>query len=236
MTLNIDKFWQDNRPELGKALEAGEFTANTTAAGLGLAIALGVANPIVGVTAAGLAFAGSTRKVIEFFANRLNKKLSLEEVVAFAAPLAYLQSFDSWTQRNSILAEKIKQKQIQETQVDSRIENLTLNEQLATNTLRSFHKSELAQKFNEILSSQLVKQGLMPTESEIISVWVAWKTGLYLRKVILESIKYANTEIISIYQTENLEEDLAPYKSIELYLSEQIITQPQEKVFNEEFS
>ena len=62
MTLNICKFWQQNRSELDNVLEAGEFTANTTAAGLELAIALGVANPVVSVTAAGLAFAGSARK------------------------------------------------------------------------------------------------------------------------------------------------------------------------------
>ena len=238
MTLNIRKFWQNNRPELDNVLDAGEFTANTTAAGLGLAIALGVANPVVGVTAASLAFVGSARKVIEFVAKKWNKKLTLEEVVAIIAPLAYVKSFNSWIDRNSILADKIKQEQDQEIRVDSRIEKLTLNRELAANALRNFHRSELAQTFNQILSSQLIEQGLSQTEAEIIVAWVAWETGSYLNAAVEEYCSSEELAIIgvSFYTNASQEEDSKPYKSIETYLAEQITTKPKEKVFNEEFS
>ena len=238
MNFNIRDIWKENRSELDNILEAGEFTANTTAAGLGLAIALGVANPAVGVTAASLAFAGSARKVIEFVATKRNKTLTLEEAVAYAAPLAYLNSFDSWIQRNSILAEKISQEQNQENQVDSRIENLTLDQKLATNALRNFHRSELAQTFNQILSSQLIEQGLIQTEAEIIVAWVAWKTGHYLKEVIeaTRTINSKESAVIDIYKNTSQEDDSSPYKSIETYLTEQIATKPQKKVFSEKFS
>ena len=236
MAINLGNFWQQNRPELDNVLEVSEFTANTTAAGLGLAIALGVANPVVGLTAAGLGFAGSARKIIEFVAQKWNKRLSIEEIVAIAAPLAYVKSFNTWIERNSILAGKINPEQNQATKVDSRIENLTLDRELATNALRNFHTSELAQTFNLILSSQLSEQGFRETEVEIIVAWVAWSTGRYLRKAIVESVKSENSEIINIYQASNLQDDLSPYKSIETYLAGQIATKPQEKVFNEEFS
>ena len=134
------------------------------------------------------------------------------------------------------MAEKIKQKQNQETQVDSRIENLTLNEQLATNGLRNFHRSELAQTFNRILSSQLIKQGLSQTEAEIIVAWVAWDAGQYLREAVEENNNSQDSAIINIYKNVNQEEDSSPYKSIETYLAEQIAPKPQEKVFDEEFS
>ncbi len=244
MTLNIGKFWQQNRPELNIALEAGEFTANITAAGLGLAIALGVANPFVEVTAAGLVFVGLGRKVIEAIAQKWNKKLTLEEVVAITAPLAYVKSFNSWIERNSILAEKIKPEQNQEIQVDSNIANLILNEQLATNALRNFHRSELAQTFNQILSSQLIKQGFNQTEVEIIVPWVAWEAGRYLKEEVkvLKEKETSNSKnllafnLSSIYINASQEDDHSPYKSIEAYLAKQIATQPQEKVFNEEFT
>ncbi|MDJ0593614.1 MAG: pentapeptide repeat-containing protein [Pleurocapsa sp. MO_226.B13] len=246
MVINIgnswQNFWQQNRPELDNVLEAGEFTANTTAAGLGLAIALGVANPAVGVAAAGLAFAGSARKVIEFVAKKGDKTLTLEEVVAIAAPLAYVKSFKSWIERNSILAEKISPEQNQETQVDSRIENLTLDRELATNALRNFHRSELAQTFNQILSSRLDNKGLSQTEVEIIVSWVAWETGRYLKEEVEETSDSQNLldfnifNILNIYSNASQQDDSSPYKSIETYLKKQIESQPQEKVFNEEFS
>ncbi len=75
MTLNILSIWQKNRPELDQALEAGEVAANTTAATLGLAAALGVANPVVGVAAAGLAFASPVKKGIEAIAKKSKQSI-----------------------------------------------------------------------------------------------------------------------------------------------------------------
>ena len=238
MTLNIRKFWQQNRPELDNVLEAGEFTANTTAAGLGLAIALGVVNPVVGLTAAGLAFTGSIRKVIELAVKRWNKKLTLEEVVALAAPLAYLESFESCLQCNSILKKKISKEQNQENQVDKKIEieNLILDRELAANALRNFHSSELAQTFNQILSSQLIKQRLSQLDAKVIVSWVAWEAGRYLKEAVDEYSNSSESVIIGIYKNANQEEDSSSYKSIENYLEEQIATKPKEKVFNENFS
>ena len=58
-------------------------------------------------------------------------------------------------ERNSILAEKFNQEKNRKQQVDERIEQLTLNAELATNVLRNFPESELVQTYNEILISLL---------------------------------------------------------------------------------
>ncbi|MEM8720416.1 MAG: pentapeptide repeat-containing protein [Cyanobacteria bacterium P01_G01_bin.39] len=240
MEIKLLDFWQRNRPELDNVLEAGEFTANTTAAGLGLAIALGVvgttALPVAGVAAAGLGFAGSTRKVIEFVAKRWNKKLTLEEVASLVTPVAYLDSFNYWLGKNQVLAAKIKPEQSQEIQIDSKIENLTLDHQLAINALSNFPASELAQTFNQILSSRLISQGLDEMEAHIIVSWVAWKTIDFFDSTLAEFRDSDNLKIINIYRNTVPNEDSRQYTSIEIYLAKQIATKPRETVFNEEFS
>ncbi|NJL52160.1 MAG: hypothetical protein HC930_07950 [Hydrococcus sp. SU_1_0] len=156
MALKIPSFWQET-PELNNILEIGEWTATTTSAGLGLAITLGVAaNPALGIAAAGLAFASPLKKVIEVAASRKDKKLTLEEVVVIAAPLAYLKSFNYWIESNSILREKINQKP-DHVNKEANIRNFTLDHNLAVNALGSFYTSELGQHFNQILSSYLKK-------------------------------------------------------------------------------
>ncbi|MEM9272809.1 MAG: pentapeptide repeat-containing protein [Cyanobacteria bacterium P01_F01_bin.143] len=247
--VNIKRFeeaWEQKRTEqsqtsifdLEKVIEEGqgEFITNSTNAALGLAIALGVANPGLGAAALVLSFTGTARRAIDYVVNRSNKKLTLEEVVAIAAPLAYLKSFDDWTQENRVLKEKLSQEQNIDNQVDPSLENLTLNRELATNALRNFHTSELAQRYNKILSSQLVEQEFSKTEADIIVTWVAWKAGHYLKEAVEEYSNLSYSGIISIYKHGNYEEYSKPFKSIELYLVEQIATKPQEKVFNEEFS
>ncbi len=236
MKFNIPSIWQENDSEPNSIAELTELSANTTAAALGLAAAFGVTNPVFGGTAAVLAFASPVKQVIERFTRKWNREITIQEIVAIAAPLAYLKSFDSCIKRNSILGKKIDQEQNEETKVDSRIKNLTLNEQLATNALRNFHRSELAQTFNQILSDQLIKQGLSETEVKIIVSWVAWETGRYLKEAVEETSRSTNLSAINIYKNASQEEDSSPYKSIECYLEEQIATLPKKKVFKEEFS
>ena len=74
MAIKIFEFWKRNRPELDDALNFGENLADTTAATIGLAIALGVTNPVLGVAALVLPFAGNARRGIDYVVNRSNKK------------------------------------------------------------------------------------------------------------------------------------------------------------------
>ena len=51
-----------------------------------------------------------------------------------------------------------------------------------------------------------------------------------------EELNFENLSAINIYKNTSQEDDSSPYKSIAIYLAEQIATKPKEKVFNEEFS
>ena len=110
MPIKIFEFWKKNRPALDDALNFGEGFADTTAATIGLAIALGVANPALGAAALVLPFTGTARRGIDFVVNRRSQKLTLEEVVAIADPLAYLESFDNLIQSNEFLKNRISQR------------------------------------------------------------------------------------------------------------------------------
>jgi hypothetical protein len=234
--------WQET-PELNDILEVGEWSATTSSAALGLAIALGVANPTLGVAAAGLAFASPLKQLIEVVASRKDKKLTLEEVVTLAAPLAYIKSLDYWIKQNKILANKISQEQnYRNNEIHTSIQQFTLTRDLAINVLRSFNTSELGQAFNQILLSQLQeKYKLNSVEAEITVTWVAWEAKKYLKKVIEEIKTSQNVQVndinsIDIYTRANEGDEESPYRSIEKYLNEQIATAPEEKVFNENFS
>lgn len=245
MKLKIPSFWQET-PELNNVLDAGELTANTTAAGFGLAVALGLANPAtLGVAAACLAFASPLKKVIEVAASRKDKRLTLEEIVAITAPLAYVKSFNYWIERNSILKEKINQGNDYpnevNTEVNTSIAVFTLDQHLAINALRNFHESELSKTFNQILSSQLQQYKLSKTEVDITVTWIAWKAGFYLKKVIEDIIVEQEVQIkdiqhLEIYLRSAENNENNSYSNIDKYLNEQIAKSPKELVFNEQFS
>ncbi len=103
MARKILDIWQEYRPELDRVLNVTEWGANTTAASLGLGMALGLVSPALGVPIAGLALASPIKQAIAFIAEKKDKKHTLEAIVAISTPLAYLKSFDIWVQRNSIL-------------------------------------------------------------------------------------------------------------------------------------
>jgi hypothetical protein len=240
MNLKISSFWKTT-PEPNNILDAAEWTANTAGAGLGLAVALGIANPALGIAAASLAFASPFKKVIEVASKREDNKLTLEEVVIIAAPLAYVKSFNYWIERNSILGAKIKQKPNYTNKVSPNITNFTLEHDLATNALRSFHKSELGNTFNQVLSSQLHEYKLNDTEVKITVAWVAWKAGCYFKEVIEEikvcqELQIDDAHRIDIYVRSGENDENNSYSSIEKYLNEQIANAPKELVFKEQFS
>lgn len=215
-------------------LEGAEFTGETSAAVLGLAIALGVTNTVVGVTAASLAFVGPIKKVIEFCANHKNEELTLAEVVAIAAPLAYLKSFNYLTQSNDKLATIRKKFDLKNQSITS-IQDLSLTEELAINVLRSFHESDLGNYFNNILSKILQQLGLKERECQIIPGWVAWNTNHYLKEAIAECQENQNFPLVDIYLGgQNNDNDF--YQNLTNYLNSQIATKPKENVFNESFS
>jgi hypothetical protein len=97
-----------NTQELGTPGEIAESGAEVSKAVLEFMIELGF-NIIPGgkVVAAGLSFVGITRKGVNLL--RSTQEPNLEQWVAIAFPLAYIQSFDTLVQTNDWLQQKLQQ-------------------------------------------------------------------------------------------------------------------------------
>jgi len=72
-------------------------------------IALGMlaSVPSAPVFAAGLAFVGIGRQGLALLHERTNQKFEIEEWVAFACPLAYINSFNALVEKNVWLQKKL---------------------------------------------------------------------------------------------------------------------------------
>ena len=231
------KFLNTDIRELGKPADAVETGAEVSKAVLEFAIALGLlaAVPAAPIAAAGLSFVGIARKGVRLYREKTNHELSLEEWVAIASPLAYLESFNEMAQTNALL-QQIRATPVSEP-VQQQIEKLgefQLDEHLARNALTCFHKSELAQVLNQLLSTQLHQAGMDQNEAQILAAWVAWGTHRYLKKA-LEDAEDSVRQSAELYMS-GRQQERDKYDSINAYLREQIVAKPLEKVFAESFT
>ncbi|ODG96220.1 hypothetical protein A4S05_19610 [Nostoc sp. KVJ20] len=247
----IQQIWQRWIPGLlEKAVKRGETVesgAEVTKAALEFAIALGVlaSVPSAPVVAAGLSFVSIGRKGLELLHEKTSQEFNVEEWVAIAFPLAYIQSFDTLVLRNDWLQEKIGAG-ISGQGVRQQFEQLgelQLNESLADEVLKDFPGSTLGQALNNQLSNYLQKAGIEHHIASIITGWVAWSTFQDVESLLLyepESVRQALSFKISAAREIRLNEK---YTSIEFYLKEQISPNPSNslllerwKVIDEEFT
>ena len=240
MVTQLKKLWKllntDIR-ELGKPADAVETGAEVSKAVLEFAIALGLvaAIPAAPIAAAGLSFVGIASRGVKLYREKTNNELTLEEWVAIASPLAYLESFDELVQTNTLL-QQIKATPVSEP-VQQQIEKLgefQLDEHLARNALTCFHESELAQVLKQLLLTQLHQAGMTQNEAQIVAAWVAWGTHQYLKKA-LEDAEDSVRQMAELYMA-GRQQNSDKYNSINAYLREQIATKPFEKVFAESFT
>jgi hypothetical protein len=178
---------------------------------------------------------GIARKGVKLYGEKTNKELSLEEWVAIASPLAYLESFNELVQTNTLL-QQISATPVSEP-VQQQIDKLgefQLDEHLGRNALTCFHESELAQVLNQLLSTQLHQAGIAQNEAQIVAAWVAWGTHRYLKKAF-EDAEDSVRQIAELYMAGRQQEP-DKYDSIDAYLRDQIAAKPLEKVFAESFT
>jgi len=234
MATKLAKIWDNLRSKQFKPTEVAESGAEVTQAVLNLGIALGLFLPPVAIAAAGLSFVGIATKRIKSYREKTNEEPTLEECVAIAFPLAYLESFNELAQTNQILAQ-ISQVPIADP-VKQQIEKLgefQLDEQLAKNALKCFHESEIAQLFNQMLSTQLQQAGIDKNVADILTAWVAWGTQRHLNQA-LDNAGDAVKQLAILYSAGSNKRD--KYESIDNYLKQQIATKPLETVFAEKFT
>jgi uncharacterized protein YjbI with pentapeptide repeats len=115
-----------------------------------------------------------------------------------------------------------------------KLKEFQLDEHLARNALTCFHKSELAQALNQLLSTQLQQAGMDQNEAQIVAAWVAWGTHRYLKKA-LEDAEDSVRQSAELYMS-GRQQERDKYGSIDAYLRDQIAAKPLEKVFAESFT
>lgn len=246
----IQQIWQRWIPGLlekvvkrGETVESG---AEVTKAALEFAIALGVlaSVPSAPVVAAGLAFVGIGRQGLALLHERTNQKFEIEEWVAFACPLAYINSFNALVERNVWLQEKLNA-ELKEQEVKlqfHQLGQLELDNSKAEEALKQFPNSTLGQALNQELSSYLETKGIKPEIASLVTGWVAWDTYNYIKQLFsYESEDVRQTLSLMIIAAQEVRAN-EKYASIESYLKEQISPSPSHpllmerwKVIGEEF-
>ncbi|MFM2305043.1 MAG: hypothetical protein RLZZ135_2455, partial [Cyanobacteriota bacterium] len=228
MSLNIKEFWKQIRnPKSEKVLDVTEWISNSTSATLGLAVALGVVNPTLPLVLAGLAFTSPFRKIADIIIKyRTKNEINLNEIVAIAAPLAYLKSYQYWIENNSILREKLSSIQTSIDEVSNFMNGLILSDDLAGRAIHDFCTSDLAKAFNSILREQLLKHNLDNIEANITVTWVAWKAREYLKEAIKDirdsrHINIDNLGQVNIYLLADSTVDNNSCDDIQIYLNQQ---------------
>ena len=242
MATQLKKFWKFATTydllKLGKPGEIAETGAEITKFALEFGLAIGLLSAAAtpaGIAVAGLSGVGLAIRGVRVYREKTGKEPSLEEWVAIAFPLAYLESFNELVQTNELL-QQLSATPVSEP-VQQQIEKLgefQLDEHLARNALTCFHESELAQVLNQLLSTQLHQAGMAQNEAQIVAAWVAWGTHRYLKKA-LEDAEDSVRQMAELYMAGRQQEP-DKYDSIDAYLREQIATKPLEKVFAESFT
>ncbi|MBD2087383.1 NACHT domain-containing protein [Trichocoleus sp. ST-U3] len=250
---NLKEIWQffntDIR-ELGKPGDVAETGTEITKFALEFGLALGLFSAIAGSAGIPIAIAGlsGTKLAIQgvrLYRKKTNQEPSLEEWVAIASPLAYLESFNELVQSNDLLQQvNLQPANLQlasatpttniAQQQNAKLGEFQLDEHLARNVLTCFHESELAQVLNQVLSNQLQQAGINKQEAEILTAWVAWKTHQHLKKA-LEDAEDSVRQRAELYLAGRRQES-DKYYSINTYLDEQISSKPLETVFAESFT
>ncbi len=250
---NLKEIWQflntDIR-ELGKPGDVAETGTEVTKFALEFGLALGLFSAIAGSAGIPIAIAGlsGTKLAIQgvrLYRKKTNQEPSLEEWVAIASPLAYLESFNELVQSNDLLQQVNLQPANLEPasatppsniaqQQSEKLGEFQLDEDLARNVLTCFHESGLAQVLNQVLSNQLQQAGINKYDAEILTSWVAWNTHQYLKKA-LEDADISVKQRAELYLASKRQES-EKYYSLNTYLDEQVATKPLDPVFDETFT
>ena len=240
---------RESLKDLGKFLEFG---AEGSKATLEFAMVMGVLSsaviPVAQPFAAGLAFVGVTNKGIDLYRKKKNQELDLEEWVAVAFPLAYIESFNDLVQKNDWLREKISAgvsgQQIKQ-QFDDDLGEVELTHERVQEALTKFPESLLGRILNNQLSVYLKQIGLDQYTIPIVTGWVAWGTRALIEQLLAYE-ELSNRDIAAKVKPyiKAAQEIGATQKfgSIEAYLLEHISLNPSDplrldkwKVFDEPF-
>ncbi|MEH2350795.1 MAG: pentapeptide repeat-containing protein [Nostoc sp.] len=238
--VKIKQIWQRLIPKpqhiekVGDVVESG---AEVSKAVLEFAIALGVlaTAPSASVIAAGLSFVGIARNGLKLLSEKTSQKFEIEEWVAVACPLAYINSFNTLVQRDIWLQEKLDAEITnQEVKVQfNQLGEIELSNNQAEKALTDFPNSILGQFLNQQLSTYLQQAKIEQKIISLITAWVAWDTYNYIKQLFFyepEDVRQVLNLMITAAQEVRANDK---YTSIELYLTEQISASPSNPILQE---
>ncbi|NET59428.1 MAG: hypothetical protein F6K47_25780, partial [Symploca sp. SIO2E6] len=234
----LKRVWQLLNTDIRELGTVGNYTvtgAEVSKAGLELAIAFGLsASPLV---AAGLSFVGLGGKGLNLLRSKTKEEPSLEQWVATAFPLAYLESFDALVRKNYWLEQHMGAG-VSGKEVGQQIEQLwelQLNEELAREAFAYFPESLLGQALNQKLAGYLEQAGLEQDTILLVTGWVAWGT-----KAVVESLLEYEPEAMGkrlglLIAAAKERARVGKYGNIESYLTERISPYPSNRQLQEQW-
>ena len=193
-------------------------------------------NPLVETATKALPLVPVVTGTLKLIREVTQQEPTLKDAVAVVAQAAYVKSFQQFLAANEELQERLQRSRASEATADRlrRLDDEDLTESAAQKVLICFHESDLAKQFAPILVARFVESGLPEAEARIAAERIARSTHRHMKQVVAE-VPDGLQRLDKIYGDGWLR-DLEAYESIDRYLEEAIASQPQEKVFDEEFA
>jgi hypothetical protein len=223
-TAELGKTWQDAAPKLAQLKNLEQIDHFFKA----------FDSPVAKLAVSGLPFASVGIELLRLYWMVTKTEPTLENSVALAAQMAYLESFHSVLERADAetkeTLKKIKLADLLERQM-TKSEPISLSKAQAKKTLTQLRKSELAAVFDAALGELLESAGLPGRQVKVLVDQVAWGTPKYLYGVVAE-LKDEVKPLAEFLQTDGLRIQ-EKFDSIEDYLEYEIQLLPYEQVFDE---
>jgi uncharacterized protein YjbI with pentapeptide repeats len=189
-------------------------------------------SPMAQVVGAGLPFVGLGIALLKFAREVTKQDPSLEDCVLIVSQAAYLESTKeilklypnyNWDAKPDFI--KAAEKQLQ------KLDEVELD---YSQVITCFHKSKLAEAFNQVLLTRLASANISPGQAQLLTQRIAWNTHRY----IIKSWTEAGEVIKNIIQPSlgDLQREQQKFQSIDDYLKDHIANKPYELVFDEKFA
>jgi len=190
-------------------------------------------SPLAQVIGAGLPFVPMGIALLKLYRQKSQGQPTLEDCVFIVSQVAYLESV------KEILSSDIRVNWDAHLQSDETVRKqlhklnyIELDYETASKTINCFHQSDLAQAFNQVLLARLADANI--AHANILTERVAWNTHRYLVKAWIESGDVVRNLIQPSFG--DWQKAWQKFQSVDDYLTSQIATKPEDKVFNEDFA
>ncbi|MBD2500292.1 pentapeptide repeat-containing protein [Anabaena azotica] len=189
-------------------------------------------SPMAQVVGAGLPFVGLGIALLKFAREVTKQDPSLEDCVLIVSQAAYLESTKeilklypnyNWDAKPDFI--KAAEKQLQ------KLDEVELD---YSQVITCFHKSKLAETFNQVLITRLAAANISPGQAQLLTQRIAWNTHRY----IIEAWIKAGDVVKNVIQPSfgDWQREQQKFQSIDDYLEKHIAKKPYELVFDEKFA